>query len=160
MGELTIRYKVWQANTVVSLGIVTAVCVGLVIYQPGAAPMLLGPVVVFVIGYLRTRALRLEVAPSVVRARQGGLRGRPDLEAPRGEVYEIHYCPRRIIFQGSFGRPVMEPYPFWTLEQVLQVADVLDVPVYDHRGRFSLREFAREELCAGRLVKGDSSAGW
>jgi hypothetical protein len=31
-GELTIRVKVWQANTVVSAGIVTSLCVAAAVY--------------------------------------------------------------------------------------------------------------------------------
>jgi hypothetical protein len=160
MGELTIRYKVLRASTVVSYGTAGALFVALVVYQPGAWPTLLGLVLVFLIVCLRARSMLLEVTPTVVRARQGRVGGRPDVEAPRVEIYEIRYCPRRIRFMGPSGRSLMNPYPLWTLEQVIRVAEVLDVPVYDHRGRFRLQTLTREELAVGRLVKGDSSAGW
>jgi hypothetical protein len=97
----------------------------------------------------------MEVTPTLVRARQGRWHGQPDLEASRVEICEIHYCPSRIIFQGTHGQSLMEPYPHWTLEQVLQVAELLDVPVYDRRGRLHL-----QELAVGRLVRGDSSDDW
>ena len=155
-GVLTIRVKVWQAGTVVALGIVTSLCVVLVAFDPGAWPLLIGPLLVLPLGFWRwSLVMRLEVTPTVVRARAGGWRGQQDLEAPRIEICEIHYCPSRIVFQGTHKQPLMEPYPHWTLKQVLQVADLLDVPVYDHRGRFHL-----QELPAGRLVRADSSADW
>lgn len=159
--ELTIRYKVWTTGTVVTYGITAALFAALAVYQPDfGLTFLLGLLLVFMAGCLLTRAMRLEVTSALVRARQGKWHRLPDLEASRVEIYEIHYRPRRIVFQGPSGRTLMAPYPLWTLEQVIQVAEVLDVPVYDHRGRFSLKTLGPEDLAEGRLVKGDSSAGW
>lgn len=141
-GELTIRYKIWQTKPMIWIAVATALYVALAVYESASWPVL------------------LEVTPSVVRARQGRVRGRPDLKAARTDVCEIRYCPRRIVFGGSHGQSLMAPYPFWTLDQVMEVAGVLDVPVYDCRGKFRLKTLTAEELGAGRLVKGDSSAGW
>jgi hypothetical protein len=153
--DLTIRFKLWQTNTVIPVGILTPLCVALVVYEPGAYPMLLGPVLIACMLWYGSRVIRMEITPTVVRARQGRWHGQPDLEAPRAEICEIRYCPSRIIFTGTHSQSLMEPFPHWTLKQVLEVAELLDVPFYDHRGRFHL-----EELAVGRLVRGDSSADW
>lgn len=151
--ELTVRYKVWQTSTVVSAGIVTSLCAVAAVAEPRAyLPLLLAPVLLVCMFWLASRAMRLQVTQTMVRARAGRWHGRPDVETPRIEICEIHYCPARISFLGTHGQPLMEPYPLWTLNQVRQVADLLDVPLYDHRGWLHLRE-----LAVGRLVNRDPS---
>jgi hypothetical protein len=74
-------------------------------------------------------------------------KGRGDLEVPRSEIREIHFYRGQIIFRGPDRKPVMEPVPQWPLKQMREVADVLGVPLYDHRpGKLSasLREAWRQ----------------
>jgi hypothetical protein len=133
----------------VSIGATLALGVAATLYRPSfGLPLLLSiPAVLLVAIWLYSRLIRLEITETLVRALQGGVRGHPNLEALRSEIREIHYYPMRISFQGEDLRPVMEPYPNWTLKQVLKVADLLGVPLYDHRGLFHL-----EELAVGRIV--------
>jgi hypothetical protein len=160
-GELAIRCTIWKTKPIIRFAVVTALIVTTEVYQSSFnLPLLLSPSLIFLLVCFHMRAVLLEVTPSVVRARQGRVRGRPDLEASRAEICAIRYCPRRIVFGGTHGQSLMAPYPFWTLEQVVQVAGVLDVPVYDCRGRFRFKTLTAEELGDGRLVRGDSAAGW
>jgi hypothetical protein len=133
----------------VSIGTALALCAAATLYQPNfGLPLLLSiPAMLMVAIWLYSRLIRLEITETLVRALQGGVRGHPNLEALRGEIREIHYYPMRISFQGEDRQPVMEPYPNWTLKQVLEVADLLGVPLYDHRGLLHL-----EELAVGRMV--------
>lgn len=144
----------------VAFGVAALPCMALMLYEPGSYPLLICLALVFLMVCFQSQRILLEVTPAVVRARQGRFRGRPDLEVDRVEICRIDYCPGRLMFRGTHGQSLMAPYPFWTLEQVVQVADVLDVPVYDRRGKFRLRTLTREELAEGRLVKSDSSADW
>jgi hypothetical protein len=143
-----IRYTLWRAAAMVPCGMLLALFAAVALYQPSSSlALILSFLVVLAICWIASRSIRLEITETLVRALQGGVRGHPNLEALRGEIREIHYYPMRISFQGEDRQPVMEPYPNWTLKQVLEVADLLGVPLYDHRGLLHL-----EELAVGRMV--------
>jgi hypothetical protein len=129
-----IRRKMWQVDTVITTGIVAALCVAPVFYTLGAAPLLAGPALLVVGGWLMFRLVRVEITESTVRIQQMA-KGRGDLEVPRSEIREIHFYKGRVVFQDPDGRPVMESVPQWPLKQMQKVADVLGVPLYDHRPR-------------------------
>lgn len=93
------------------------------------------------------RSIRLELTESVVRAWQGKWRGHPDLEVPRNEVRAIHYFPRVISFRGPDDEPFMRIDSNYTLSQMRTVAELLRVPLYDHKRWLGLREAGM-----GRLV--------
>lgn len=145
---MTLRPAFWRRSTVIPLAILLILCgTPAALWPHQAAVLLVAPVLLTLIAQARTRPVRMEITPAVVQARQGGWRGQPDKEAPRSEIRAIHYFPGRISFRGPDDKPIMEPEPHWTLGQMLKVADELDVPLYDHRGRLRL-----EELATGRLV--------
>lgn len=116
------------------------------LYRPGSAPWLLLCLLgVAVIYWARWRATRLEIDGDLVRVRQGW--NIPDRQAARSEISAIHYFPQLISFRGPDQKPVMKVAPSWPLRQMLDVADELGVPLYDHRAWLGLRE-----VKMGRLV--------
>jgi hypothetical protein len=150
---MTLRPGFWRPSILIPLGLLIALsgvfaASKLAVGQPGQAVLaFLAPVVVLLLVWLRTLPVRLEIEETVVRVRQGGYRGQPDMEMPRSEIRSVRYLPRRISFRGPDDKPIMEPTSHWTLRQMLKVAKELDVPLYNHRG--VLRP---EELSSGRLV--------
>ena len=121
--------------------------IALAVIRPDQALLVLvgGPLLISVIGWARWRAVRLEIAESVVRARQGWYL--PDKQVDRSEISAIHYFPSVISFRGPDRKPIMKIAPNYTLRQMLEVADVLAVPLYDHQRWLGLRE-----VSTGRLV--------
>ncbi|HEV3380094.1 MAG TPA: hypothetical protein VG142_03860 [Trebonia sp.] len=118
------------------------------VFQPSSAVVLLVCfVLMFLMAWARTIPVRLEITETEVRARQGRWRGKPDVEAPRGEIRAIRYYPARISFRGADDEPLMEPEPHWTVRQMVKVAVELGVPLYDHKGTLG-----PEELIEGRLA--------
>ena len=101
----------------------------------------------YVVLRFAARSIRLEITESVVRARQGKWRGHPDLEVPRNDIRAIHYFPRIISFRGPDDEPFMRIDSNYTLSQVRTVAELLRVPLYDHKRWLGLREASM-----GRLV--------
>jgi hypothetical protein len=129
-----IRCKMWQAGMMVTVGIVTALCVVPIFFSLGTAPLLALPPIFVVGNWLMLLLVRVEITESTVRIQQMA-KGRADLEVPRSEVRAIHFYRGQLIFQGPDREPVMEPVAQWPLKQMQEVADVLGVPLYDHRPR-------------------------
>ena len=120
----------------------------LAVGQPGqAAVLFMSPVVFFLVMWVRARPVRLEITDSAVLARQGRWRGHPDMEAPRSETRAIHYFPRMISFRGPDNQPIMMIDCNYTLRQMMKVARVLGVPLYDHTRMLGMRK-----VRVGRLV--------
>jgi hypothetical protein len=129
-----------------AIAVLAGMFIAAAVYQPGQSPVLLaGAVLVVVIGWVRVRAVRLEITDSVVQVKQG--RYLPERQAARGDLTAIHYFPRLISFRGPDGKPMMKVAPNWTMRQMLEVADELEVPLYDHRRWLGLRK-----VSTGRLV--------
>jgi len=117
--------------------------------QPGQAVVaLMIPVVICLIMGFRTRSVRLEISESVVRAKQGHWRGHPDKQALRSEITSIHYFPRIISFRGLDNKPIMMIDPNYTVRQMVRVASVLGVRMYDHTRWLGMRKTVN----TGRLV--------
>ena len=108
-------------------------------------PVILTAVGVVIIGWARLRVVRLEVTDSVVRAKQGWYQ--PEKQVARGDVRAIHVFPRLISFRGPDDKPIMMVAPNWSMRQMLEVADELRVPLFDHRRWHGLRE-----VSVGRLA--------
>jgi hypothetical protein len=127
-----IRCKLWRTETVVTLAVVIVLCVAPVIYTSGAAPLLAGPPFLLIALWVFSRLIQVQITESTVRIQQmrGGF-----LEVSRSEVRAIHFYRGQLIFQGPDREPVMEPVAQWSLKQMQEVADVLGVPLYDHRPR-------------------------
>jgi hypothetical protein len=118
----------------------------LAVLQPHQVLVLVASAIgVAIIGWARLRAVRLEITESEVCAKQGWYL--PEKKAARSEIRSIHYFPRLISFHGPDRQPVMKIAPNWTLRQMLEVADELAVPLYDHRRWLGLRS-----VTMGRLV--------
>lgn len=133
-----------------SVFILSAVLVGsfvaMGLYRPGYVLwLLLGLLCVAVIYSARWRATRLEISEDLVRVRQGW--NIPDRQAVRSEITAIHYFPQVISFRGADQKPIMKVAPSWPMRQMLDVADELGIPLYDHRIWFGLRK-----VKTGRLV--------
>jgi hypothetical protein len=141
---MTIRPGFWRLGAVIPFAILIGVFVALgagmlVVNQPAQAiPMFLAPPLVFLIAWLRTLPVRLEITESTVRAKQGRWRGQPDKQVPRSEIRSIHYFPMIISFRGPDNTPIMRVDPHWTMRQMLRVADEIKVPLYDHRRWFGM----------------------
>jgi hypothetical protein len=109
-----------------------------------------GPLVIAVVGWARLRAVRLGITESVVRVKQGWYL--PERQAARSDIRAIHYFPSAVSFRGPDRKPIMKVAPNWTLRQMLEVADALAVPLYDHRRWLGLRS-----VTTGRLVNPPSN---
>jgi hypothetical protein len=129
-----------------AIAILAGMFIAAAVYRPGQAlGLLAGAVLVVVIGWVRVRAVRLEITDSTVRVKQG--RFLPEKEAARSDITAIHYFPSLISFRGPDDEPMMKVAPNWTLRQMLEVAGELGVPLYDHRRWLGLRR-----ISTGRLV--------
>ena len=150
---ITIRPGLWRAVVMIPFGIVSGVCIAgavseIAVGNPGAAVLaLLVPVAMLLVVEFRARSVRLEITDSVVLAKQGHWRGHPDMQAPRNEIRAIHYFPRIISFRGPDKKPVMMIDCNYTMRQMVRVAGVLKVPMYDHTRWFGMRTVDK-----GRLV--------
>jgi hypothetical protein len=133
----------------IMLGVSIVIAVGMLAdHHAGQVPWaFFGPVLVVFITWVATRRVRLEITDSVVLVRQGGWRGNPDKQAPRNAITAIHVFPMVISFRGPDKKPIMMIVPNYTPRQMLRVAKVLDVPLYDHRRWFGLRQ-----IHLGRLI--------
>lgn len=148
----TIRPEIRRPGNVISAVVISAFCLIPTVSLWGSPVAFIGPaglVVLALMSWLLWRPVRLEIAETEVRARQGWVRGQSrNSEALRSEVCSIHYLPRRISFRGSDGQQVMEAVDIWTVRDMLKAAEELQVPLYDHRGGF----LGGRELSTGRLV--------
>jgi hypothetical protein len=126
--------------------------IGAAVYRPGQAlELLAGTLLAIAIIWARWRAIRLEITESVVRVKQGWYL--PDKQVARSEIGAIHYFPRLISFRGPDRRtPIMKIAPNYRLRQMVEVANELAVPLYDHRRWLGLRE-----VNTGRLVNRPAS---
>lgn len=152
-GTMTLRSGIWRLVYVIPGVVVVVPCMiggvtGLMADKPvQAVGAFACPVVLYLVVTLLSRRVRLEITDSLVRARQGGWRGHPDLEVPRNEVRAIHYFPGKISFRGPDDEPFMRIDPNYTARQMKTVAVFLRVPMYDHQRWFGLRK-----VSMGRLV--------
>jgi hypothetical protein len=146
-GEMmTIRPAVWQPSIVIVWSLVVGMFVAAAVIWPGqAVTSLMFLLLLFLIAWVRVRAVRLEITESAVRARQGWYL--PDKQVPRSQIRAIHYYPDVISFRGPDRKPIMRTRAEWSLRQMIAVAGELRVPVYDNRRWHNLRT-AR----VGRLV--------
>lgn len=133
-----------------SVLILSAVLVGsfvaMGLYWPGYVLwLLLGLLCVAVIYWARWRATQLEITEDLVRVRQGW--NIPDRQAVSSEISAIHYFPQVISFRGPDQKPIMKVAPSWPMRQMVDVANELGVPLYDHRAWLGLRK-----VKTGRLV--------
>jgi hypothetical protein len=122
--------------------------IGAAVARPDQALLVLvgGPLVIGVVGWARLRKVRLEVSATTVLVNQGWYR--PEVQAARTDISAIHVFPRVISFRGPDIRvPLMKIAPDYTVRQMLEVAEELGVPLYDHRRWLGLRL-----LSTGRLV--------
>jgi hypothetical protein len=132
-GEMmTIRPALWQPSIVIVWSLVVGMFVaGAVIWPGQAVTWLMFLPLLFLIAWVRVRAVRLEITESAVRARQGWYL--PDKQVPRSEIRAIHYYPDVISFRGPDRKPIMRTRAEWSLRQMIAVAGELRVPVYDNR---------------------------
>ena len=144
----------WRASVVIPVGIGSCIFIAGAVTEfaadrPGqAVAALMGPVLFFLIAGFRTRSVRLEISENVVLAKQGHWRGHPDKQAPRSDIRAIHYYPRLISFRGPDNKPIMMIDPNYTVRQMVRVASVLGVRMYDHTRWLGMRKTAN----TGRLV--------
>lgn len=143
----TLRPKLWRASVLIACAVLAGMLITAAVFEPSQAPLILvgTPLVIAVVGWVRLRAVRLEITESVVRAKQGWYL--PEKQAARRDITAIHYFPSVISFRGPDQKPIMKIAPNWTLSQMLEVVDELGVPLYDHRRWLGLRK-----VSTGRLV--------
>lgn len=150
---MTVRPGGWRLSVIVPFAFIwgLSIAIGLAnltVDQPvQTVAAFVGPVLLLLLLLLSARTIRLEITDSAVWARQGRWRGHRDLEVPRNDVRAIHYFTMVISFRGPDDEPFMRIGCDYTLRQMRTVAELLGVPLYDHRRWLGLRE-AR----IGRLV--------
>lgn len=133
---MTVRPTWWQPAIVIVWSILLGSGIVVAVLVP-AGTKLLGVVVLLgLVAWLRTRAIRLEVTAGTVGVRLS--RFRPPEQVDRGVIRAIHYYPDIITFRGPENSVVMRMRAEWSLKQMIQVAKVLRVPVYDNRSRLKL----------------------
>jgi hypothetical protein len=143
---ITMRPAVWQPSIVIVWSLVVGMFVAAAVIWPGqAVTSLMFLPLLFLIAWVRVRAVRLQITESAVRARQGWYL--PDKQVPRSQIRAIHYYPDVISFRGPERKPIMRTRAEWSLRQMIAVAGELGVPLYDIRRWHDLRT-AR----VGRLV--------
>jgi hypothetical protein len=85
----------------------------------------------------RLAATRLVITDSEVRYDQGWfLRSR---KAQRAQIRSIRQFAWYLGFLGSDGKSVLWVAGHWKMSQLTHMAEVLDVPLFDHRGWLGLR---------------------
>jgi len=143
----TIRPGLLRPSILIAYAVLLGMFIAAAVIQPSQALLVLvgGPLIVAVIGWVRLRAVRLEITDSTVCVKQGWYL--PEEQATRGDITAIHYFPRVISFRGPDDEPMMKVAPNWTVRQMLGAAEELGVPLYDHRRWFGLRK-----VSVGRLV--------
>ena len=140
-----------RLSVVITYGVLAGVFVAFAVIklaagQPGqAVAALMTPVTIGLIAAFRVRRIRLEVTEDVVRV-QGRYRSDND-QVPRSEIRSIHYLPSMVSFRGPDGESFWTIKPEWTLRQMVRVAAMLEVPLYDHRRWLGMRT-----AMTGRLV--------
>ena len=134
---MTLRPGVRRLGVVITYGVLLGVFVAFAVIalaagQPGQAVVsLLTPVTIGLIAAFRVRKIRLEVTEDVVRV-QGRLRS-DNGQVPRSQIRAIHYFPSMVSFRGPDGESFWTIKPEWTVRQMVKVAAMLEVPLYDHR---------------------------
>jgi hypothetical protein len=150
---IMIRPEIWRPRNVIAAMVIGGFCIIPAVFVWGSPTAIIGPVslaVAALVSWLVWLPVRLEITETEVRARQGAARGQYGMktDAFRSEICSIHYLPTRISFRGPDGQQVMESVLQWTLRDMLRAAEVLQVPLYDHRGG----PLRIRELSTGRLV--------
>lgn len=153
-GLLTLRVGWLRAGviipSVIVFGISTVIAVAMIVdgHWAQAPAAYAAPLPIYLITWVATRRVRLEITDRVVLARQAGWHGHPDKQVPRDAVTAIHYFPQFISFRGPNKKDtIMMIVPNYTPRQMVKVARVLDVPLYNHSRRLGL-----QKVSIGRLM--------
>ncbi|HET9173515.1 MAG TPA: hypothetical protein VFN97_29050 [Actinospica sp.] len=128
---MTVRPTWWQPVIVVLWSILLGSGIVIAALVPAGANLLGAVLFLGLLAWIRTRAIRLEVTERTVGVRQS--RFRPARQVARDRIRAIHYYPDIITFRGPDNRSVMQVRAEWSLTQMIEVAAVLRVPVYDNR---------------------------
>jgi hypothetical protein len=127
--------------------VLAGILVAVGVYQPGQALILFACAVgVCLIAWFRVGAVQLVISDSTVQIRERWFQ--PGREVARSDITAIHYFPSLISFRGPDNKTMTKLVPNWSLRQMLEVADELGVPLYDHRRWLGLRR----GVDVGRLV--------
>jgi hypothetical protein len=131
----------WRTIDVISWSAMVGMFIAFACIWPAqAGTYLSGPVLIGLVAWIRMRSLWLEVTDSAVLVRQGGLRGKRDRQTPRDAITAIHYFPNLISFRGPHNGTITMITPNYTRRQMLRVAEMLDIPLYDHTRWLGLRK--------------------
>jgi hypothetical protein len=79
----------------------------------------------------RNAVTRVEINREIVKYDEGW-RARTR-EVARDQVRVIRRYPTKIVFGGPDGKHIMSLGGHWTMKQLMQIAQVLGVPLFDHR---------------------------
>jgi uncharacterized protein (DUF58 family) len=125
------------------LGIVLAV-VTLIITDRSVSFVLLA-VMIAAIGLVGTSTLKLTFTADEVI-----VRGPPTRRAPRSRITVIHVWPTTVAFVDKDDQRVIVTNSGWSKAQLVQMGEVLHVPVYDHRTLLGLSQKATGKLMQRR----------
>jgi hypothetical protein len=111
------------------------------VYEPGQALILVACAVgVGLVAWFRAGAVQLVISDSTVQIKER--RFQPGRDVARSDITAIHYFPSLISFRGPDNETMTKLVRNWSSRQMLQVADELGVPLYDHRRWLGLRRAA------------------
>jgi hypothetical protein len=129
---LRIRAPWLQPASGLGLAVLAVVCTVLTVARPSAAAWYAALFVgITAMAAAWLAVTRIDVAGETVRYDQGwGVRKR---EVARDQVRVIRRYPTKIAFGGPDGKHIMTVGGHWTMKQLVQMAQVLGVPLFDHR---------------------------
>ncbi len=123
----------WPLSAVFIWSILAGLCIAAAILLPGGDSSFGYLLVLWLFGWVRVRAIRLEVTKTAVSVKRGRFALTTTRQVARSQIRAIHYYPDVISFRGPDGRPLMRTRADWSLKQMIAVATELQVPVYDNR---------------------------
>jgi hypothetical protein len=129
---LRIRAPWQQPGLGIMLALVAGLCTVLTVARPSAAgwyaALFIGGTAMVA---ARMAVTRIEITDVVVRYSEGWRGARR--EVARDQVRVIRRYPTKIVFGGPDGKHSMSVGGHWTMKQLMQIAQVLGVPLFDHR---------------------------
>jgi hypothetical protein len=134
--------------------IFAAMCTVGGVARPAQAAWCLGAFLVgTVMAVTRHFMTRIVITEDVVRYDQGPLVPKP--EVARQDVRAVRRHPWTVAFCGPDGRHILTIGGHWTVNQLTEIAGMLEVPLFDHRIWYGLRSVKK-----GRLIaSADGQAG-
>jgi hypothetical protein len=143
---MTIRMSWLQPGAFVPLAGLACMFAVLSVARPSASiAYAIGFAVIAAMVGAQIMATRIVLTGSLVVFDQGRLT--PKQQASRQRISAIRIFPLYVVLSDSSRNRILTIGGHWAMKQLLKIASVLEVPIYDHRGWSGLRSVKE-----GRLV--------